>query len=88
MNPDLSLIGLNYADDLRLLLHRHKGRQQTAEKLSKTASTTGLEVNDKKTKVLSKRVLSNNPVTIKERQLKDVGGGGDYMSSRMTTDCH
>jgi len=63
---------LDYADDLGLLSHRHQDIQQKTDLLNTTASTVGLRVNAKKTKVL--RLNSNNtePISIVGRPLENV----------------
>ena len=53
-----------YADYLGIQSDKRQDRQNT--KINKTASTTGLMINDKKTQVLCKTASSNNPVSQRE----------------------
>ena len=50
---------LDYADDIGLLSHRYQDAQLKTESLTQTASTIGLKVNEKKTKVLRKNAITD-----------------------------
>ena len=76
---------LDYADDIGLLSHRNQDAQLKTESLTQTASTIGLKVNEKKTKVLRKNAITNNPVTVSGRPIEDVQGFV-YLGSKVTTD--
>ncbi len=65
---------LDYADDLGLLSHKHQDIQQKTEKLCEIASTIGLKVNSKKTKVMRKNATVNTPVSIDGTPVEDVQG--------------
>ena len=80
---------LGYADDLVLQPNRHQDIQQKTDNPSKTVSSIGYKVGDKKTQALSWNVFSNNPVTVNGRQLVDVRHFV-YLGDRKTTasDCN
>ena len=76
---------LDYADDIGLLSHWYQDAQLKTESLTQTPSTIGLKVNEKKTKVLRKNAITNNPVTVSGRPIKDVHEFV-YLGSKVTTD--
>ena len=75
---------LDYADDIGLLSHRHQDAQSKTESLYQTASTIGLKINEKKTKILRKNA-SDNPVTVSGKPLEDVHDFV-YLGSKVTSE--
>ena len=76
---------LDYADDLGLLSSRYIDAQQKTESLSNIASTIGLKVNKKKTKVMRMNASTYDPITVSNTPLEDVNEFV-YLDSKMTTD--
>ena len=63
---------LDYADENGLLSSKHQDAHQKAGRLSKTANTLGLKVNTKKTQVMKKDTIVNDPVMIDGKHLEGV----------------
>ena len=74
---------LYYADDIGLLSHRYQDAQLKTKR--QTASTIGLKVNEKKTKVLRKNAITNNLVTVNGIPIEDAQEFV-YLGSKVTTD--
>ena len=63
---------------------RHQDAQSKTESLYQTASTIGLKINEKKTKILRKNA-SDNPVTVSGKPLEDVHDFV-YLGSKVTSE--
>ena len=66
------LVDLDFANDLALLSHRHAQMQDKTTCLDSTSATTGLHINNGKTKIMMMRHASNSPVTVAGQPLEEV----------------
>jgi hypothetical protein len=66
------LHGLDYADDLCLISSTHQHIQEKTTKLHETSKRLGLNINQKKTKVIRINARNNNPVQVNGEPLENV----------------
>ena len=55
---------LDFADDIALLSHRQRNKQEKTTKLAKTAETISLHINATKTKITKGNTVTEEPVTL------------------------
>ncbi|XP_045171092.2 uncharacterized protein LOC123533508 [Mercenaria mercenaria] len=63
---------LDFADDLALLSSKFQHMQQKTEKLKENASSIGLKINSRKTKVMRLNARIQTPVKIDQTNIEDV----------------
>ena len=80
-----TLEDLDYADDIGLLSNRHQDIQAKSDSLLTTASSIGLKMNTKKTKLMRKNTFNNNPIIINGNSIDEVTEF-TYLGSKITLD--
>ena len=67
-----TLEDLDFADDIGLLSHYFKHKQEKSQGLSKVALQTGLEINTQKTKSMRVNTATNTLIQIAEQNIEYV----------------
>ena len=67
-----TLEDLDFADDIGLLSHYFKHKQEKSQGLSKVALQTGLEINTQKTKSMRVNTATNTLIQFAEQDIEDV----------------
>ena len=62
----------DFADDIALLSHTHQDTQEKTDRVAQTARKVGLKIHPSKTKVMTVKAKSKQPVTVEGEALEEV----------------